>query len=227
MAIWDTFLTPLDKEILLTSGYGQRLGFGKHPAIIVIDATYEFVGDRSEPIQESVKRWRLSSGEKGWMAIAEIRRILDEGRKQQIPIIYTFEESSADYLETEVVADKNSRSRDLQDQLGSKIVEDIHPQKGDIVISKKRASAFFGTPLASYLIGLGIDTILVTGGTTSGCVRATVVDGQSYNFRIGVVREATFDRFEASHAISLFDIHAKYADVISSEEALAYLRELS
>jgi len=91
------------------------------------------------------------------------------------------------------------------------------------VLRKAKPSAFFGTPLLSYLIELGIDTLLVMGGVTSGCVRATVVDAFSNNYRVGLVIDGTFDRYEASHKVNVFDMHAKYADVISAEEAVAYL----
>jgi nicotinamidase-related amidase len=103
---------------------------------------------------------------------------------------------------------------------------DIEPQTGDIFIGKSKPSAFFGTMLVPYLVDLNADSLLVCGSTTSGCVRATVVDGFSYNYRMAVVKECTFDRFESSHAVNLFDMHMKYADVVAFDETLEYVRSL-
>jgi nicotinamidase-related amidase len=125
-------------------------------------------------------------------------------------------------------ADKNSRRREDIDRRadrdeGNTIAPPIAPHAEDIVIRKSKPSVFFGTLLASYLVDLQADSILACGGTTSGCVRATVVDGFSYNYRMAVVEECTFDRGQASHAINLFDLRQKYADVITLEEAIGYL----
>ena len=102
-------------------------------------------------------------------------------------------------------------------------MDEIAPQPGELVVEKAAASAFFGTPLLMHLIYLGVDTIVTCGETTSGCVRASVVDGCTYRFRMSVVEECTFDRTEASHAINLFDMNQKYADVLPLDEILKYL----
>jgi nicotinamidase-related amidase len=111
------------------------------------------------------------------------------------------------------------------DQLeaGQEIIPMIAPIEGETVIYKEKPSAFFGTPLAAMLIDHKIDSVLVCGGTTSGCVRASVVDAFSYNYRVGIVEEATFDRSDLSHKVSLFDLHQKYADVMGERSALDYL----
>ena len=113
-----------------------------------------------------------------------------------------------------------------QDPLVGKIVDEIAPIKGELVISKDKPSVFFGTCLTSHLVQLGLDSLLVCGCTTSGCVRATVIDAFSYNYKLAVIEEGVFDRGEVSHAINLFDMNAKYADVISLEEAMEYLNNL-
>ena len=102
----------------------------------------------------------------------------------------------------------------------------IAPQPRELVIRKHKPSAFFGTPLASFLVQLGVDSLLLAGTTTSGCVRATAVDAFSQNYRVAVVEEGCFDRGQASHALSLFDLHAKYADVVSLAETLAFVEGL-
>jgi maleamate amidohydrolase len=104
------------------------------------------------------------------------------------------------------------------------IVDEVAPLAGEVVLHKTAPSAFFHTSLVPYLISLAIDTIVVAGESTSGCVRATVVDGKSYRYRMLVPEECVFDRDEAPHAINLFDLDQKYADVIPLEEVLNYLR---
>src|ERR1044071_228495 len=108
--------------------------------------------------------------------------------------------------------------------IGNTIVEDIGPQPADLVIAKRGASGFFGTSLIRDLNEMDIDTVLVTGTTTSGCVRATVVDAACYSLYVGVVGECCFDRFEISHKVSLLDMHAKYGTVTSLQEVTEYLR---
>jgi nicotinamidase-related amidase len=107
------------------------------------------------------------------------------------------------------------------------IPEEIAPAPADIVLPKTKPSLFHGTPLLDLLVREGVDTLVVTGGTTSGCVRATVIDAFSYNFPVLVVEEGVFDRGRLSHAVNLFDIDQKYGNVVSSKEALAYLQSAS
>ena len=115
---------------------------------------------------------------------------------------------------------------DSNDIDGNEIVAMIAPGPRDIVIKKQKPSGFFGTNLASYLTLFGCDSVIVVGTTTSGCVRATVVDAFSLNYRIVLAEEGCFDRSEASHAVSLCDLHAKYADVIPTAEILSYFNQL-
>ena len=106
------------------------------------------------------------------------------------------------------------------------IVPDIAPEQRDLVIGKQKPSAFHGTPLMDYLIHLRCDSLLVTGTTTSGCVRATVVDAFSYNYRVTVIEDGCADRSQASHAVNLCDMNAKYADVVASPEVIDYINKL-
>jgi maleamate amidohydrolase len=110
---------------------------------------------------------------------------------------------------------------------GYDFVEEVRPAEKDILLPKKHPSAFFGTPLASYLINLGVDTLVVTGCTTSGCVRGTVVDGFAYNFRVLVPQDAVYDRSRVSHAVNLFDMAEKYADVMPTSDVLSTLGRLT
>jgi nicotinamidase-related amidase len=110
---------------------------------------------------------------------------------------------------------------------GYEFVAEIAPRPGDVLLPKKHPSAFFGTPLASYLIERNVDTLVVTGCTTSGCVRGTVVDGFAYNYKVVVPQECVYDRSPVSHAVNLFDMASKYADVRPTAEVLGLLETLA
>lgn len=229
--VWNRFLTPRDREMWAISGYGARAGFGTRPALIVVDVNYNFTGDRSEPILDSIKRWRNSCGEDAWKAVPVIRSLIGAAHDRKLPVIYTTGTRRPDNWDAGSWAWKNSRNAEdvggrIANVDGNAIVHELSPQPQDIVIYKHKPSAFFGTPLASFLTDLGCDSLLVTGTTTSGCVRATVIDAFSYNFRVTVVEEGCFDRAQASHAMSLCDMHAKYADVVSASEVLSYIEGL-
>jgi maleamate amidohydrolase len=229
MATWDDILSERDKQVFAAAGYGKRQGFGRRPAVIVVDVNYNFVGDVPEPILESIKKYRNSCGEEGWQGVYQIGRLLETARAKGVPIFYSTAPRHRLALTAGRWHGKNSRGDEDfhgRAQDGNEIVREIAPQEGDIVIFKDKPSVFFGTPLISYLIELQVDTLLVAGTTTSGCVRATVVDAFSYNFKVVVVEECVFDRGQASHQVNLFDMQAKYADVIPLEAALHYLNEL-
>lgn len=227
--VWDDVLSELDREVYKGAGYGAKGSPGKRPALLVIDVTYDFVGDQPEPILESITKFPNSCGEGGWRGMERIKELLDLCREQDVPIFYTkgMDEKSA--ITRGAWTWKNTKAMDkgeLSERIGNQIPDMVAPKPGEVVIQKTKPSGFFGTPLASYLIGLGVDTVLVTGTTTSGCIRATVIDAFSNNFRTVVVEEAVFDRGEVSHKINLFDMQQKYADVVSIDEAKRYLQSL-
>jgi len=228
--IWNQYLTERDKQVFAAAGYGARQGFGKRPAILVIDVNYAFCGDKPEPILESIKRWRNSCGEEAWEAIKAIKRLLAAGRARGLPVIYTTNTRREDEWDAGSWAWKNNRSGERpKTPLNidpNRIIDEIAPAPQDIVIEKLKPSGFAGTPLLSYLVLLGADSLIVVGTTTSGCVRASVLDAFSQNYRIAVVEEGCFDRSQASHAINLCDMHAKYADVVKLEEALSFIQTL-
>lgn len=230
--IWDKFLTPRDKEVFAASGYGARGAFGKRPALLVIDVSWAFAGDRpDEPILESIKRWRNSCGAESWVAIDSIKELIDTAHMKELPVIYTTGFRREDNWDSGSWGWKNNRNEEdvaqpVPDRDGNAIVDAIAPQPQDIVVYKQKPSGFFGTNLASYLTLLGCDSVIVTGTTTSGCVRATVLDAFSLNYRVTLAEEGCFDRSEASHAINLCDMNAKYADVLKTAEIIAYMREL-
>ena len=228
--IWDRFLTDRDKQVFAAAGYGARAGFGKRPALLVIDVSYAFCGDRPEPILESIKRWRNSCGEESWVAIAQIKRLIDTAHMKELPVIYTTGVRRPDNWDAGGWARKNSRNAETpqtaSNRGGYDIVDEIAPGPKDLVIYKSKPSGFFGTPMAGYLTQLHCDGVIVTGTTTSGCVRATILDAFSNNYRVAMVEDGCFDRSQASHAITLCDMNAKYADVVKTDDVLAYFDTL-
>jgi nicotinamidase-related amidase len=229
MAIWDDAITERDKLVLKACGYGRVRGLGKRPALVVIDMNYNWVGDRREPVLESIKRIRHSCGEEAWDAVDVVRMLMDKARRKNIPVVYTTGYGPENNYESKRRPWKNHRHEEDQTDTFSKrmeIVKEIAPQPPDIVIQKQKPSGFFGTPLQSVLNDYGVDTLLVTGGSTSGCVRATVIDAFSFNYYVAVVEEGTFDRIQLSHKANLLDMNIKYADVMKAEEVGRYLDNL-
>lgn len=227
--IWNKYLSERDQAVFGKAGYGSRQGFGNRPALLVVDVNYAFCDERPVPILESIKRWHYSCGEDAWIAMPHIKSMIEKARVKGIPVIYTTAQFREDNWDAGSWNWKNSRAnesasnRDGTKVSGFDIVAEIAPGPQDVVIYKQKPSAFFSTNLASYLTLLGCDSLIVSGTTTSGCVRATVVDAFSLNFRVAVAEEACFDRCEASHAINLWDINAKYADVVKTSEVLEFL----
>lgn len=221
----DLYLTERDRQVFESAGYGKHLPFGKRPAVLVIDTTYEFTGKIREPILEAVKKVHTACGQEAWDAVDQTSTLLDAARQADVPIFYT--KMDREGL-THPYAGKNQRSEENSDysQQLYQVVEELAPKEGDIVIAKLSPSAFQGTNLLYHLIRLGIDTLLFTGGTTSGCIRASVTDAFALGYRVGVIGECVFDRGQVSHAVSLFDMNAKYANVIDLAQAIEYLTNI-
>lgn len=230
MRIWDQYLTERDKQVFEKGGYGKRQGFGKRPALLVIDITYNFTGDKPEPILESIERFsRHSCGDEGWAVVHRLVPFIRKFREKKIPIFYSYGIRRPDFQDAGLRDGKSFKGHIKNwnpDHPGSKIVAEITPHPEDILIEKKKPSVFFFTPFITYLIDLKVDTLILTGCTTSGCVRSTAIDSQNYNLRTIVVEDCVFDRGQVSHAISLFDLNAKYADVLPAKEVEDYLQTL-
>lgn len=230
--IWNKFLTERDRAVFGAAGYGARGGFGKRPALLVIDVNWAFCGERKEPILDSIKKWRNSCGEDAWIALDYIKPLIDSAHGKGIPVIYTTGMRRDDNWDSGSWSWKNNRNdEDVAAPVptnldGNEIVTPIAPGPKDIVVYKQKPSGFFGTNLASYLTLLGCDSVIVTGTTTSGCIRATVLDAFSLNYRVAIAEEGCFDRAQASHAINLCDMNAKYADVVKTAEVLTFFDTL-
>lgn len=198
-------------------GFGRTIGFGDRPAVLVIDFVRAFTNPD------------LPLGAPLDGPIAQTRRILDVARAANVPIFFTsVAYEDRDLSDAGIWAKKMAGLMTLR--AGTPEVE-VDPRlerrpETEPVLFKKYASAFFGTDLLTRLNTRRVDTLILTGCTTSGCVRATAVDGLQNGFRVMVVREAVGDRARSAHEQSLFDLHQKYADVVSVDEVLAYLRRL-
>jgi maleamate amidohydrolase len=231
MAVWDAFLTEQDREHLETWGKTRPAGMGSKPAVLVIDDYYSVLGLERLELFESMRKWPMSCGLEGWKAIDKTVDLLTMARDAGIEVIYargleSFPRSSswARKMPLRLATDELTPE---ERAMGNEIVAEVAPRPGELVIEKAAASAFHGTPLLFHLIAQGIDSLIVCGETTSGCVRATVVDGATYRFKVSVVEECCFDRTEAAHAINLFDMHQKYADVVDLGYIASYLERIT
>jgi maleamate amidohydrolase len=225
--VWDQYLTERDRAHLAMRP-PRRRGFGEKPALLLIDLYRWVFGDKPEPILEAMKKWPGSCGLEAWNAIPQIQKLLAKSRELGIPIVHTTGLDGAggaprsQRREAELRADKDPEARERLRRRYD-IIDEVEPLPGEAVIRKASASAFWGTPLMGHLNALHVDTIITCGESTSGCVRASVVDGSAYRFRMIVVEEGVFDRHQATHAMNLFDMNQKYADVVALQEVLDYL----
>ncbi len=199
------------RQLYSGRGFGRRVGFGKMPAVLVIDFQNAFTDERTpigsdlrNPLQQTVK-------------------ILRAARKVKIPIIFTAGAYEPSLGDAGVWAKKVPLELAIMGTDAVEIDTILEKRHDEPLIVKKYPSAFFGTDLVSRLNAQRVDTIILTGCTTSGCVRATAVDGVSYGFRVIVAEEAVGDRAKLIHLVSLADIDAKYGDVVSVSRVLEYL----
>ncbi|MBL8384598.1 MAG: isochorismatase family protein [Burkholderiales bacterium] len=220
---WERYIAPEDREVIARARFGRRMGFGTRPALVAIDCQRYMVGERG--IDDA--RYPSSCGAIGWAAVDQVVRLARAARVAGAPVFFTrfaLDPSGADI-------GVYGRKRDLLQSPywcldgtpGAELLPELGPEPGDIVFVKKKPSGFFGTPLLAYLVDRGVDTVIVCGGATSNCIRATVFDASSYNFRTIVAREAVFDRIPVSHAISLFDMDRQFADVVGCDDIVRYL----
>ena len=196
--------------------YNTRVGFGARPALILID----FCQGYFDPACD------LYAGVED--ALAAALRVREAARAAQVPVVLTnvvYQPGGRDggrFFEKAAPLRNFVRGNPMGEWPTG-----LSPREDELVISKQYPSAFFGTSLASTLTALGVDSVLLTGLTTSGCVRATCVDAMSYGFRTAVIAEACGDRHPAPHEANLFDMNAKYADVVSETQAIAFLAGLT
>lgn len=229
--VWEKFLTESDSAHLATSK-NKRVGFGNKPALLLIDLYRGVFGDEPEPLLEAITTWPGSCGPTAWKAIPHIQTLLTAAREAGIPVIHVtgiseYEQGVVGWNDR-IHPDTRSGRQLTQEQEDRRrrsldIIDEVAPLDGEIVLRKAAPSAFWGTPLAAQLRYMGIDTIITCGESTSGCVRASVVEGATNAYRMVVAEECVFDRHEATHALNLFDMEQKYADVLPLGDILEWL----
>jgi maleamate amidohydrolase len=223
---WEESLTDGDREVIERGGYGKRRGFGTAPALLLIDCQYNHIG-ADRPILDQIGEWPAGGGAAAWDAVRRIEPVLARSRERGVPVIFTRYCYSRRSARFDAFSRKRGRSLDafVDGAPGTEIVDPLAPRDDELVVDKVHASAFYATALLSYLQGMRVDTLLVAGVSTSGCVRATVVDAVSNNFNAAVLEDCVADRLALSHRASLLDLWMKYSDVIDSAEALDYLAD--
>jgi nicotinamidase-related amidase len=222
---WDGIIPAEEQALYREAGWGTPSGMGEKPALLIIDVQYRTMGERPLPIHEAVKQLPTSCGEYGWRAVPQIAKLLALFREIGAPVLYPH------------VAVKGRQDRGQFETKVPGVMDvplaayefnaEVAPGPDDILVPKSHASAFHGTGLTSYLVGLGVDTVILTGCTTSGCVRASAVDACQLNYKVVVPEDAVYDRSQTSHAVNLFDMASKYADVLPTDELIARLRSES
>jgi len=221
-APWQRYLGPEDEAVIARARFGRRMGFGERPAVLVIDAQRYMVG-----VDGDDASWPSSCRAVGREAVKAIGQVVGAAQAAHVPCIFTRFEVARDGSDMGVYRRKRDLLQSehwcLEGSIGAQLVPELAPAAGDLVFVKKKPSGFHGTPLLGYLVDRGIDTLIVTGGSTSNCIRATVFDASSYNYRTIVAQEAVFDRIPISHAISLFDMDRQFADVVAVADVVAYL----
>jgi nicotinamidase-related amidase len=211
---WQDIVTP---EILQTyAPYQRETYIGKRPALLAVDLYNLAYAGGAEPPHRLVDRYPSSCGVHAHAALEPTRELFALARSRGIPVLYTTAETRAETQPGAVHA--THRQCVASDPEVYSIKAEFQPQPGDTVIYKARASAFFATPLVAHLVRLGVDSLLLCGQSTSGCVRATCVDGHSFGYHVTIVEECVFDRSELSHKVNLFDLHHKYGDVMQLAE---------
>ena len=202
-----------DTDLYKQQNFGNCVGFGRRSALVMVDFTVGF----NDP--------KLFGGGNIDAAIKRTVGLLEFFRAKRLPIAFTRVVYADDGSDAGVFCMKAPNLRMLTEtHPAGQIVAELFPLKKELIVRKTQASAFFGTAFAPWLVQQGVDTLVVTGCTTSGCVRATAVDAVQNGFRPMVVREAVGDRSAAAHEQSLFDLNAKYADVVGLDETLQYMR---
>lgn len=223
---WEAFLTEEDRAVLARGKWARAAGVGTKPALILIDCQYYMTGIRGR--NDNAENYPLACGEVAFKAVDQMARLLESARHNGVFTVFTR------FVVNPVVDDVGMFHRKIGAGItkgenlyfdgthGAQITDDLKPRPDEIVLDKKKKSAFFGTPLASLLIDRRIDTCVFVGGSTSNCIRASVVDSEQHNFFTVIPEEAVFDRLPVAHAVNLFDMNRSYGDVMPVDSVVEY-----
>ena len=224
--VWEPLMTAEElAHVKLTTR--PPVGFGDRPVVISVDNYRAVFGDEPQALLEGVKQWPYTCGLHGWKALPHIQGVLKAARAAGIPVIHSTALAEVpNWIEsTRRDPEKTAQEAAAADRQRRQwhIVPELAPLPGELVLYKATPSVFQGTALVAQLIHLRADTIIVAGNSTSGCIRSTVVDGCALRFRMIVPEECVFDRHPTTHAMNLFDLNQKYADVLPVGDVLRYL----
>lgn len=216
---WSVYLS--DDDRLIARGYETPRRFAHPWALLVIDVYNRSFGPEGASLADAIAVEPSACGPTAWAARAHIVKAVEVARAAGITVAYTVSDLDAARF-------VNTTNRDLGEppaqraqsdlEYGNAVIDEIQPRVDEYVIHKPKASGFFGTALDSFLRRQKIQSLAIIGESTSGCVRATAVDAHASGFDVAVIEEAVFDRSALSHAVSLFDLHLKYATVVSLDE---------
>ncbi|GAA1513116.1 isochorismatase family protein [Nocardioides humi] len=208
---WRRTVPPEDLAVYAEAGFGGAREMGERPCLILVDVVESFLGPR--PGEQAQPGDFMSCAPHGWARMPAIVRLVDVAREAGVPVVFVKGNLMAKrFCGGSVKASAAPATSALLHSRG--FPPELQPKDDEFVLEKSRPSAFFGTPLVTYLNRNRIDTVLVAGSTTSGCIRATVVDAAAYDYRVLLVEDAVFDRSMFSHTVNTFEMHQKYADVV-------------
>ncbi len=220
MKEWMKLIPEAERRTYSRAGFHSDLKLGANPALIVVDVTYGFCGTEGLSLEAAIAEYPTACGPAAWKAMPRIARLIAQFRTRKLPVVFTLSDTNSTPF-----AGKATKSKRLR-PVGTGFNDfpaAILPREGEWVLAKTKASAFFQTPLPAYLAKQQVDTVVVCGVSTSGCVRATAVDACSHGYSTFVIDDCCFDRSYFAHCANLFDLDAKYAAVLSSDELSALM----
>lgn len=203
----------MNDDVYRKQKFGQKVGLGRSPALLVVD----FVNGFTDP--------EILGGGNILDAVAATKPLLTFFREAKLPVVFTRIVYADDGADAGIWCMKVPRLRDLTEKAdASQVVDALAPRANELVIRKTQASAFFGTHLAAHFVGQGIDSVVLAGCTTSGCIRASAIDAMSMNYRVTVARDCVGDRAIGPHEANLFDMGQKYADLLGGADVVSTLQ---
>lgn len=216
MRKWLSMVPETERAVYEKAGFQGDMELGRKAALIVVDVTYGFTGSEGLSLEEAIAEFPTACGPMSWEVMPDIRRAIELFRSRALPVVFTHSDSNSTPY-TGKATKRSGRSRKVLPGFND-FPDMVKPREDEWKLGKTKASAFFSTPLHVYLLKEQVDTVVICGVSTSGCVRATAVDACSYGYTTFVLEDCTFDRSYYAHCSNLFDLHAKYASVLALNE---------
>jgi nicotinamidase-related amidase len=222
--IWNDLLSDEDKAIIDAFPSDREAEFGERPMLIIIDCQPNYVGE-DKPILQQLDRWPSGGGEGAWASVRRIISLRNKAREHRVPVFYT-KNVQRKTLEFDSFSTKTVRDQTkyLEGNPASELLPELEVSDGEVVIPKAYPSAFYGTPLLRYVLKLRIDTIIITGNSTSGCCRQTAVDAIQMGLNVGFVEDCITDRTTPSHKLGMLDMWYKYGCLTTSDAVKHYFK---